>query len=85
MNGYSKQTFEAADSDTKLNILFDCVLTIHSKIQNQSDIICPQRIAECELRFKKIEHTRWWNTAASACGGVIGGAVAMVGKYWISK
>ena len=85
MNGYSKQTFEAADSGTKLNILFDCVLTIHGQIKNQSDVICPQRIAECESRFKKIEHTKWWNTAASACGGVIGGAVAMVGKYWIFK
>ena len=85
MNGYSKKTFEAADSDTKLNILFDCVLTIHSKIENHHEIICPSRLAECELRFKKIEHIRWWNTAASACGGVIGGAVAMVGKYWIFK
>jgi len=44
-----------------------------------------EQVGSCNDRFKKIEKRRWWNTAASGIGGVIGGFVAMVARAFLSR
>ena len=38
-----------------------------------------------ETRVKKLEKAKWWNTAASAVGGVFGGIIAVIGKWFFFK
>lgn len=42
------------------------------------------QIDNCEDRFKTIEKRKFWNAAASAGGGVVGGFIAMITylRFW---
>ena len=85
MNGYTKDTFKTASTETKLNILFDCLLTLNRTVENQSMVVCPAQQKACDERFKKMEKLKWWNPVASATGGVFGGILAVIGKWFFFK
>jgi hypothetical protein len=60
-NGITKETFERADTDSKLNILYDQQLLIVNSIyelRNKDSNItvhCSDQWSECDRRFKLIE------------------------------
>lgn len=76
LNGYTKETYEKASTDTKLNMLFDYVTAIHGRLS----IGCPARLEACDGRFKAIEKRKWVSAGASFSGGVLGGFIAIIAK-----
>ena len=85
MNGYTKDTFKAASTETKLNILFDCMLTLNRNVENHSSMVCPAQQQACNERFQKIEKLKWWNPVAAGVGGVFGGILGFMGKWFFFK
>jgi hypothetical protein len=67
------EDFETLPPEKQRVLLFRNVLEIREQKGCQ--------IEKCEDRFKNIEKRKWWNTAASAGGGIIGGFTAMIVKF----
>lgn len=42
--------------------------------------VCPERFKECNGRFQGLENRKKFDTGVSAFFGLVGGAVAMLGK-----
>ena len=82
MNGITKQTFQAADEKTRLDILFDLLENTYIDIQ-KIKVSLQKHPTNCEERFKKIEKGRANDTAVSAGSGFVGGFVAIVAKFLV--
>ena len=80
-NGISRDTFMHMESDDKLAVLFDYVTSIHNRLANE----CPARAEACDKRFDALEQRRWYNTAASGVGGIIGGFIAITAKWLLES
>lgn len=70
MNGVTRDTFKAYDTDSKLDTLFDYLHELHGH-----QCADPER---CERRFEAIEKRKLWYSAAAAGGGVVGGFIAVI-------
>lgn len=83
MNGITKETFQAADKQTQLSILFD-----YQKGTNTTTAEILELMREhpkgCEDRFKKLEKKQPVNTVVAGGLGFLGGFVAMAAKlkFW---
>lgn len=89
-NGITKETFLNADTDSKLDILFDMQVEAIQAIKalqckdSKINAHCREQWKNCDSRFKKIE--RNWYTLA---GGLLLLATVMpfistlIIKYWI--
>ena len=75
MTGITKETFEAANEDTKLSILFDICYDIREK---QKTIP-----AMCDKRFKILEDRKFKDTAIAGTLGFVGGFIAVLGKKFL--
>ena len=98
MNGIERATFSEMDSDDKLNVLYDYHVSMHNLIYRMFSENCPRQAATCskrmddleargnkrDLHLENIDKRKWWNTAASAVGGVIGGAAAIMAKIFFT-
>ena len=77
MNGLpvEKDTFVGADEKTYRGLQYDMLHHIWEAARGQDD------------RITKIESHKWWNKAASASGGIIGGMIAVITylKFWMPK
>jgi hypothetical protein len=72
----SKDTFQACSTDNKLLILFDYIDDMHGAVCGQQD--------KCETRFRKLENRKFFDKGVAAISGVLGGALALIGK-WVLK
>jgi muramoyltetrapeptide carboxypeptidase LdcA involved in peptidoglycan recycling len=79
MNGITKETFDSADKETQLRILFDYQHGTHENINKILELL-KAHPGNCDDRFKKLENMKMKNTALSAIMGLIGGFSAMVAK-----
>ena len=72
MNGITKETFKEADTDTKLDILFDYI----KEIYEQKKV--------CGTRFEYLESKKLKDTALASSMGFVGGAAAVIAKmkFW---
>ena len=98
LNGIERATFSEMETDDKLNVLYDYHVSMHNLIYRMFSENCPRQAASCskrmeviedkndkrDIRLEKIEKSRLWNTAASAVGGVIGGAAAIMAKIFFT-
>jgi hypothetical protein len=88
--GVSKKTFENADTDSKLNILYDqnqeLIKTIED-LKNKDNNInthCIEQWATCDNRFKKIERHWYKITGALVIIAAISPFIStLIIKYWI--
>ena len=84
MNGITRNTFEDADVDTKLNILFDYQKNTHGDIQVIKSAMELHPL-DCPVRFEKLEKRRikdsWIFALLALFGGLIGGAGKSFG-WW---
>lgn len=100
MNGIERETFSGMEVEDKLNVLYDYHVSMHNLVFRMFAEKCPAQAAACNKRMddlearglgrdehlKNIDARKWWNTAASAVGGVIGGAVAILAKtFFVEK
>jgi len=60
--------------------LFKTLGSIDRKLMENKDAT-ETRVVDCEKRFKKIESQKFFNRAASFLGGIVGGVIAIVGKF----
>lgn len=83
MNGITKETFKDADTDTKLDILFDYRYEDHMNIKKILDLLS-QHPKNCQTRFEKLESRSVKDTLLSAGFGFVGGFAAMAAKlkWW---
>jgi hypothetical protein len=63
-----RNTFAGAETRTQMLMLFDSV--------NLLRVEALQRQKNLEVRVKKLENRKWFNTGAAFGGGIIGGIVA---------
>ena len=68
----TKATFKEAGTDTKLDILFDYIISIHDKQDSQ--------LKSCGERFVKLESKKLKDTGLAAMFGLIGGFLAVASK-----
>lgn len=94
LNGIERGTFQGMEVEDKLNVLFDYHVSLHNLVYSMFAERCPRQQAECsqkisqleeegddrEKRLRNMEGRKLWNTAASALGGIIGGAAAILAK-----
>ena len=99
LNGIERDTFKQMETDDKINVLFDYHVSLHNLIYRLLSEQCPRQAAACgthftavetkiddiDKRVKPLESSRWWNTAASGVGGVIGGFVAITAKWLLES
>ena len=81
MNGdlpVSRDTFITEDDPKRFRMhLFD---TLEFMVKQQDG-----SVTQCDKRFKKLEGQKAINTAVAAGGGVFGGIVAVMGKWFFFK
>lgn len=70
MNGITKETFERFDTDSKLNVLFDCLTELHSCSCDHGDKL--QELKE------KYEQRKRFDTSVSGVTGVLGGLLGLL-------
>lgn len=75
MNGFpvEKDTYVGAEGKTRRELQYDMFHHIWESARAQ------------DRRVAKLERAKWWNTAASAVGGVFGGIIAVMGKWFFFK
>lgn len=66
----SKETFGQLDSETKLDAIFDVLVSIHSQ--------CTCRMDTCEKRFKQIENRKLRDKGIAGTAGLVGGFIAQI-------
>lgn len=83
MTGISKDTFKKADSETKLNILFDYHSETSRGIKNIENLL-QKHPTDCEKRFISLENRKVKDTAFSGGMGLLGGVLTMAAKlkFW---
>ena len=60
--------------------LYKVLETVDLKLSS-CDVSCLDRMEKCNIRFTKIEKSKWWNRAVSAIGGIVGGVLAIIGAW----
>jgi len=84
MNGITRNTFEDADVDTKLNVVFDYQQDMHRDIQIIKTAL-GLHPKDCSIRFDKLEKRRiretWIFGILALFGGLIGG-MGKSFKWW---
>ena len=67
----TKENFkEIKDTNIKLDILFETIMDMKEEMKNDHE------------RIKKLEHKKVWDKATSFIGGLIGGAIAVLAKWF---
>ena len=72
MDGISKETFNSAEADVKLNILFDFLTEIHSQQKKQFEA--------GDKRLQALEKQKLKFYSIAGIGGIIGGFIAVMTK-----
>ena len=72
MDGISKETFDSAETDVKLSILFDCLTEIHLQQKKQFE--------KGDKRFEALEKQKIKAYAIGGIGGIVGGFIAFFTK-----
>ena len=80
-NGFdqiAKEDFEQIkNTDVKLNIIFGYVKNTHDALQDQKVV--------CDGRFVKLEKRKNKDSAIAGGGGLFGGILAIIGKWYLFK
>lgn len=77
-----------ADVNVKLNILFSYVSDIYKDAQDRFDKqfeICQDRLDNCNVRFKKLDNRKKFDTTFSGIMGLVGGGIVWLGKTILGK
>ena len=83
----SRNTFEGADPETKLLLIYDMLVDHNALLAahiDKQDKSCEQRSAECGKRFIKLEKGKKVDAGIAATGGMLGGFIAIICKvrFW---
>jgi hypothetical protein len=79
----SRESFNSADSETKLLLIFDMLLEQNKLLAESSEqqkLLCERRCSSCDQRFIKLERRRLFHTTLATLGGILGGFVAILIK-----
>ena len=77
MNGIKKETFQGYSVESKLDTLFDYIHAIYEKSCVDDDAL--------DKRVTVLENRKRFDTVAATGGGVFGGILAVMGKWFFFK
>lgn len=79
---YSKDTFERADQETKLYMIFDIAKSTNDVLTLSLKEYLAHKKA-CEDRFKKLENRKWRDKGIASASGFLGGFLAMISERFL--
>lgn len=83
-DGISRETFDKADTDTKLGIIFDQNKDLKSTLES-SKVEHKAHKVGCDTRFSKLEKRKKIDTGLASGAGLVGGFIASLFKDLIGK
>ena len=83
-DGISRETYMNSDPQTGRALTYDMLSEIRS-IQLQIVDGCGSKRSECDIRIKKLEKKKIFDTSVSAITGIVGGMLAVILKPFFIK
>jgi len=81
MNGFSKDTFKRMSKDAQMLVLFDLQLASHEFLKEAMN--CHDK--KIEKLSDEVQNVKSWHSVRwPAMFGIVGGAVAMAGKWVVN-